>query len=44
MEQKEKKGAHEWNLLPADCMGVSSVNMFKNNINIIPQKGGIHLE
>ena len=43
MEQKEKKGGHEWNRLSAVC--VSSVNMFKNNINIsLPQKGGIHFE
>ena len=25
---------HEWNRLPADCVGASSVNMFKNKIDI----------
>ena len=31
------------NGLSADCVGASSVNMFKNNRRI-PQKGGVHLD
>ena len=31
------------NTLSADCVGASSVNMFKNKIDIIPKKGEVHL-
>ena len=31
--------------LSADCVGASSVNIFKNKINIIiPKTGGLHLD
>ena len=34
---------NEWNRLSADCVDASSVNMFKNEIDI-PKKGGVHLD
>ena len=38
-----QRTVNEWNRLSADCVGASSVNMFKNNRHI-PKKGGVHLD
>ena len=35
---------NEWNRLSYDCVGASSVNMYKNKIDAIPKKSGIHLD
>ena len=34
---------NEWNKLPNDCVNASSVNMFKNRIDI-SDKGGLHID
>ena len=34
---------NEWNKLPNDCVNASSVNMFKNRIDIF-DKGGLHID
>ena len=34
---------NEWNKLPNDCVNASSVNMFKNRIDIY-DKGGLHID
>ena len=34
---------NEWNKLPTDCINASSVNMFKNRIDI-SDKGGLHID
>ena len=34
---------NEWNKLPNDCVNASSVNMFKNRIEIF-YKGGLHID
>ena len=39
-----QRTVNEWNRLSADCVGASKVNMFKNKIDIIPKKGGVHLD
>ena len=31
---------NEWNVLSADCLGASSVNMFKNKIDIYVRRAG----
>ena len=31
---------NEWNRLPADCVGASSVNIFKNKIDIYLRRAG----
>ena len=36
-----QRTVNEWNRLSADCVGASSVNMFKNKI--VPKKGWVHL-
>ena len=35
---------NEWNKLPNDCVNASSVNMFKNRIDKISDKGGLHID
>ena len=34
---------NEWYKLPNDCVNASSVNMFKNRIDIIFDKGRLHI-
>ena len=34
---------NKWNKLPNDCVNTSSVNMFKNRIDI-SDKGGLHID
>ena len=38
-----QRTVNEWNILSADCAGASSVNIFKNKIDI-PKKGGVYLD
>ena len=35
-----QRTVNEWNRLSADCVGASSVNMFKNIINIYTRRAG----
>ena len=35
-----QRTVNEWNRLPADCVGASSVNMFKNKIDIYIRRAG----
>ena len=35
-----QRTVNEWNRLSADCVGASSVNMFKNKIDIHLRRGG----
>ena len=35
-----QRRVNEWNRLSADCVGASSVNMFKNKINIYLRRAG----
>ena len=35
-----QRTVNEWNILSADCVGVSSVNMFKNKIDIYLRRAG----
>ena len=38
-----QRTVNEWNRLSADCVGASSVNIFKNKIDI-PKTGGVYLD
>ena len=38
-----QRTVNEWNRLSADCVGASSVNIFKNKIDM-PKKGGVHVD
>ena len=35
-----QRTVNEWNRLPADCVGASSVNIFKNKIDIYLRRAG----
>ena len=35
-----QRTVNEWNILPADCVGANSVNMFKNKINMYLRRAG----
>ena len=35
-----QRTVNEWNILSADCVGASSVNMFKNKIDIYVNRAG----
>ena len=35
-----QRTVHEWNILSADCVGASNVNMFKNKIDIYLRRVG----
>ena len=35
-----QRTVNEWNRLSADCVGASSVNIFKNKIDIYPRRVG----
>ena len=35
---------NEWNKLPNDCVNASSVNMFKNRIDRVFDKGRLHID
>ncbi len=35
-----QRTVNEWNRLPADCVGASSVNMFKNKIDTYLRRAG----
>ena len=36
-----QRTVNEWNILSADCVGASSVNIFKNKIDIYLRRAGI---
>ena len=38
-----QRTVNEWNRLSADCVGASSVNIFKKKRHI-PKKGGVYLD
>ena len=38
-----QRTVNEWNILSADCVGATSVNIFKNKIDI-PKTGGVYLD
>ena len=39
-----QRTVNEWNRISFDCVGASKINIFKNKIQHIPKKGGVHLE